>query len=112
MLHLRITENNFWGIYIMNCKSITYTNGCDKFMNTIIPAISPLITIVVVVVFAIMAMNWRVRNFDYECETCGARFNLPLSASLISFHMLGRKYVKCPHCGQWSWVNPIPKQNR
>lgn len=79
-------------------------------MNTIIPAIAPLILMVVIVIFAIKMLNWRIRNFDYQCEICGAIFNLPFSLAVMSLHMMGRKYVKCPHCGQWSWVSPIPKE--
>lgn len=80
------------------------------FMNTIIPAITPIIVIVLGVVFVFMTWSQRTRYFDYQCKNCGAVFNLPFSVAVVSPHMMGRKYVKCPHCGQWSWVSPVPKE--
>lgn len=81
-----------------------------ELMNTIIPAIAPFIIMVLVAIFALMMINWRARHFDYQCEICGAIFSLPFSAAITSIHMMGRKYVKCPNCGQWCWANPVPKE--
>lgn len=80
------------------------------FMSSIIPVIAQLIVMGILVVFLVKMLNWRVRNFNYQCQICGAIFTIPLSVEIISFHIMGRKYVKCPHCGQWSWVTPIPKE--
>ena len=77
-------------------------------MNSINPQIKLLI-VMVIVIFALMMLKWRTRNFDYKCKICGARFELSYLAAIMSMHMMGKRFVKCPHCRQWCWANPIRK---
>ena len=50
-------------------------------------------------------------RYDYQCGNCGRAFELtPLAASLAPHRMGGRKFVRCPSCGSWSWVSPVPKE--
>jgi DNA-directed RNA polymerase subunit RPC12/RpoP len=68
------------------------------------------IFIVVLALIAALAMqNWRQRHYDYQCESCGQKFNLPAWKDVLAVHMLAKKYVKCPKCGRWGWVRPVPK---
>lgn len=71
---------------------------------------SSTIIILLAVVFSLLIANWRTQNFDYQCEKCGARFNLQPLIAVFSLHMMGKKFVKCPNCGRWCWVSPIPKE--
>jgi DNA-directed RNA polymerase subunit RPC12/RpoP len=57
---------------------------------------------------------WSTRNFGYRCGNCGKEFEISWHANFYSPHIgfsarSAKKYVKCPHCGQWSWATVLKK---
>jgi DNA-directed RNA polymerase subunit RPC12/RpoP len=73
------------------------------------PYVMKIVIVILLVIIALVMQNWLIRFYDYQCENCGTRFNLPAWQAVFSVHMLGKKYVKCPKCRKWSWVSPISK---
>jgi DNA-directed RNA polymerase subunit RPC12/RpoP len=51
--------------------------------------------------------GWLISNLDYVCSKCGGYIYLPTWQAVTSFHFMGRKWVRCPHCGQMTWAIPI-----
>ena len=64
-----------------------------------------VIVAALVVVFAFVMQSWRSRYYDYQCRKCGGRFNLPVWKAVLSVHAMGNKFIKCPKCRKWYWVN-------
>jgi len=73
--------------------------------NSITPVIVPIVLIVIAVIIVLQTN----KNFDYQCSNCGAIFSLSALSALFSLHMMGKKFVRCPHCGAVTWANRIPK---
>jgi DNA-directed RNA polymerase subunit RPC12/RpoP len=49
-------------------------------------------------------------RYDYQCGRCRATFSLTPGAAAIAPHRFGGvKHVKCPTCGDRSWITPVPK---
>lgn len=69
-----------------------------------------IIILVVALIFAFIMQNWRRRYFDYQCAKCDEKFSLPVWQAVLSIHMLGSKFVKCPQCGKWGWAMLVPKE--
>ncbi len=63
----------------------------------------------VIIVIAFIWQRWMNRHFDYQCENCRAVFPLPIWQGVFAPHAMGRKLVRCPNCGQMSWVSPVNK---
>lgn len=60
-------------------------------------------------------INWslqrnRSARYDYRCENCGQIFSLsPLTGAVSPHRFGGQKWIRCPACGSFSWVTPMPK---
>lgn len=67
--------------------------------------IAPLIIIAIAAVLVVY-MN---RRFDYQCGYCGEIFSLPTVDAIFAPHMMGKKLVTCPRCGQRTWASLVPK---
>ncbi|SPF53467.1 conserved hypothetical protein [Candidatus Desulfosporosinus infrequens] len=65
--------------------------------------------IVLLLAFSFIVQNWIARYFEYQCRKCEGKFSLPTWKAILSVHIMGRKYVKCPNCGKWGWVSSMPK---
>lgn len=67
------------------------------------------------VIFVGFLVNWafqqnRSASYNYRCDNCGHIFGLSPLASAVSPHRIGgRKWIRCPDCGAFSWATPIPK---
>ncbi len=71
-----------------------------------------LFPLIVVAVAAILGLSWQNlinRNYDYQCQNCGAVFSLSTFQAFVLPHMMGRKLVRCPVCGQMTWAERVPK---
>ena len=57
-------------------------------------------------------LQWsRSAAVDYRCESCAEIFSLPVLSGAIAPHRFGgRKWVRCPRCGSFSWVAPVSKR--
>ncbi len=68
---------------------------------------------IVGVAFILMVLWNRTINrntIGYQCSNCGEIFTIDPLTATIAPHSFGKKYVRCPHCGQMSWAVPVPKQ--
>jgi DNA-directed RNA polymerase subunit RPC12/RpoP len=72
--------------------------------------ISPIVIVPIVFVVAILWQTTLNKNFDYECEKCGATFTLPALKGVLVPHSMGRKLVTCPKCGARTWARPVHKE--
>ena len=55
------------------------------------------------------SVEWLISNFDYQCSHCGGYIYLTTWQAAAALHFNGRKWVRCPHCGQMTWAVPIRK---
>ena len=55
------------------------------------------------------SVQWMISNLDYYCSNCGGYIYLSPWQAMVAFHSMGRKWVRCPHCGQMTWAVPIDK---
>ncbi len=58
----------------------------------------------------LVSTGWIISNLDYQCSSCGGSIYLTPSQAMLAFHWMGKKWVRCPHCGQMTWAIPIRKQ--
>ena len=74
------------------------------------PGLIPLIALVGGFVANYLFQRGRSSQYDYKCEKCGETFSLPPLAGAIAPHRPGgRKWVRCPRCGAFSWTTPVSK---
>lgn len=74
------------------------------------PGFIPLIVIAVGFIGNYLFQRNRSSQYDYSCDKCAETFNLPPLAGAIAPHRIGgRKWVRCPHCGAFSWATPVLK---
>ena len=74
----------------------------DSFMQIII---------LVLVFMMVFAIQYRItRYYYYQCNNCGEKFSLSVWMAVLSVHMMGEKYVKCPKCEKWCWASLVPKE--
>lgn len=66
------------------------------------------IAFTVPLVFALA--QWGARTTVYECPRCGYHFEVTPSVYFLSPHMLNRRYLACPHCGNKGWANTASGQ--
>jgi hypothetical protein len=68
------------------------------------------------IVVLVMAMGYyayqrgQMSRYFFHCSRCRTSFPLsPLGASLAPQRYGGSKYGRCPGCGEWSWLDPVPR---
>jgi DNA-directed RNA polymerase subunit RPC12/RpoP len=85
--------------------------GQNKERRCMMP--TGLIPVVIIAVGFIVQFFFQrnvLTRYDYQCGSCGATFSpAALSLALAPHRPVGRKYMRCPQCGRWSWVTPVPK---
>ncbi len=69
----------------------------------------PLVVLAIATVFALYWARWQTSTFDYQCANCGQIFGLSPWQALAVPHAMGKKWLKCPTCGQATWAAPVPK---
>ena len=47
----------------------------------------------------------------YECQKCGHKHVPSYGAVTIAMHMGRTRWLKCPHCGKWSWNKKVLKKD-
>ena len=45
----------------------------------------------------------------FKCSKCGKEFKINYIKWIFTtlFHWFGKRYTKCPHCGEKSYMKPI-----
>ena len=68
-----------------------------------------LLMLGVVAFFVLCAIILRIEQKVgfYECEKCKHRYVPTYFQILISMHIVRTRYMKCPHCGKWSWSKKV-----
>jgi DNA-directed RNA polymerase subunit RPC12/RpoP len=51
-----------------------------------------------------LLMRWMAHTWAYRCPDCGEVFQLTMLDQLKSINMGDERNVRCPKCGQRSWV--------
>jgi DNA-directed RNA polymerase subunit RPC12/RpoP len=73
--------------------------------------LTPLIVVVGMIGVQFAVQSTLRNRFDYRCGNCGQTFSPSTLGLVLAPHRFGgMKYTRCPHCGKWSWVSPVPKQ--
>ncbi len=73
-------------------------------------ALIPLLVIAAGFLANYFVQRNRSAAFDYRCDSCGETFSLsPLAGAIAPHRLVGRKWIRCPRCGSFSWVTPVPK---
>lgn len=67
-------------------------------------------TLMALVLRGMESIQWMISNLDYQCSNCGGYIYLSTWQAMLSFHFMGRKWVRCPHCGQMTWAVPIRRE--
>lgn len=68
-----------------------------------------LIVVVLVLLFAFLRQRLVGKNVQYQCGKCGEKFDISPAKAVLAPHAMGNKLVRCPRCGEVSWVTPVPK---
>lgn len=69
----------------------------------------PFIVLALAIAMLFVWNNWLVSNFDYQCGFCGRIFSLTIWQAVAAPHMMWRKLMRCPHCGNMAWATPVRK---
>lgn len=65
----------------------------------------------------LLLVRWHARNFVYRCPDphCANEFEISTWVDLLSPQWPtgggGRKYLKCPRCGNRGWAYVLPKRS-
>jgi len=62
------------------------------------------VLIVLAAVIALVAA--RALTSHFECPNCGEHFQVGFIRYLFAPHMLGKRDVRCPKCGQSNFLAP------
>jgi DNA-directed RNA polymerase subunit RPC12/RpoP len=54
-------------------------------------------------------VSWHARATAYQCPKCTGEFQIPRLTDFVSRHVLGRKYLRCPACGERVWAREFGK---
>jgi len=47
----------------------------------------------------------------YECKKCGHRYVPQYGSVFMAMHMGRTRYMRCPHCGKWSWQKKVIRKD-
>jgi len=56
-----------------------------------------------------LVQRGRSASHVYECGSCGVRSELSAASLTFAPHSMGRKYTRCPACGRFTWMTPVPR---
>lgn len=74
-------------------------------------ALLPLFLILAAFLVNYQLQRRRSAVFDFRCECCGTTFPLSALAGAVAPHRPGgRKWIRCPQCGRFSWASPVPRE--
>lgn len=81
----------------------------------LVPLARPIGFIIWLVVFAggglLLLVKWHAEKTAYRCAACGETFEIGTLTDLVSLQYPNKKYLKCPHCGRWSWATVLMKED-
>jgi predicted RNA-binding Zn-ribbon protein involved in translation (DUF1610 family) len=52
-------------------------------------------------------VRWHAKNTAYICPNCGYIFTISTRKDFLSPHMIDKKLLRCPKCGESSWCKAI-----
>lgn len=71
-------------------------------------ALIPLIVLPLGLIANYVVQRGVAASFDFQCAKCGHGFRLaPLAGAIAPHRPVGRKWVRCPSCGSFSWASPV-----
>jgi len=77
------------------------------------PQFVPILVVVAVLLLSHAVNRTLTSRFDYRCGACDELFSLsPWVATIAPHRFGGYKYARCPRCGSFAWMAPVPKERR
>jgi len=73
--------------------------------------VAPFIVIPIVLVLSFVFQIVLNKSFDYQCGNCGEKFSVSPFIGALTPHSMGRKLIKCPSCGTWTWALRVRKDH-
>ncbi|WP_334173335.1 hypothetical protein [Sinomonas sp.] len=70
----------------------------------------PLAVVVLGLAVSYVIQRRATSRYDYHCTRCDATIPLSPLAATVAPHRMGSKFTRCPNCGAWSWLEPVPKE--
>ena len=87
----------FWGIFFLILAVMQTVKG------------NLLLTLVLIFPSLILLVMWSLKNFSYLCPKCAHVFNISATKYILSPHIFGSRWMKCPACAKRAWCKPVPK---
>jgi DNA-directed RNA polymerase subunit RPC12/RpoP len=82
-------------------------------LSDVSKALIPLIVLPLGLIANYVLQRGMAAKFDYQCGKCGHRFRLgPLAGAIAPHRPVGRKWIRCPKCGSFSWASPVQRDGR
>ena len=66
---------------------------------------------ILIVIAALLFAAFINKGYDYQCGKCNKVFSPSAWKAILTPHAMGKRLLKCPHCGSTSWATPVPKDN-
>jgi DNA-directed RNA polymerase subunit RPC12/RpoP len=107
------TPPDWWraGAYIL--AAITTITGSAVILSPIAWPLGFLLWLVAVPVATLFTLvRWHARSTAYRCPVCGNEFEISTLTDFVSPHSFGKQYLKCPRCGNRSWMQVLIKEER
>jgi DNA-directed RNA polymerase subunit RPC12/RpoP len=99
------------GAYIL--AAITTITGSAVILSPIVWPFGFIIWLVTAPVGTLfLLVRWHARSTAYRCPVCGNEFEISTLTDLASPHAFGKKYLKCPRCGNRRWMQVLIKEER
>jgi hypothetical protein len=76
----------------------------------VVHTVAPFIVAIVVLMGYYAYQRGQMSRYVYHCTRCNTSSPLsPLGATLAPNRYGGSKYGRCRNCGEWSWLDPVPR---
>ena len=71
-----------------------------------------LVSTIIFVALFILTCFVYFTNAEFVCEKCNKQFKPTVNASFWAIHAITRRYLRCPHCKQFSWAKETWKNEK
>ncbi len=79
----------------------------EEWMAGIIVAVS-ILPLLIATPFALMIEQ---KAGYYECKKCGHKYVPQYGSVFMAMHVGRTRYMRCPHCGKWSWQKKVIRKD-